>query len=114
MKSLLLSLALTPLLLTGCATSGYYSDYPGYYYDGPGYAYYDEPVVGIGFYDREGYHHDYHRYDTDAHHGYGGYASSHTAYHSTTRVASVSRSNATHASQHASRSVSVSSGRHNY
>jgi len=104
MKSTLLSLALLPFLLTGCATGGYYTDYPGYYgpsyYDGP---YYDGGLVGISYYDHNGYH-GYHHYDSG---GYAAGTTTHGSYHSSARVAGVS--GGTHGS-HVSRSASVSSG----
>lgn len=108
MKSILLPLALIPILLTGCTTSGYYSDYPGYaypagYYDGPYYGY--GPTIGFGYYDGGYYRHDYHHYAGNYHHGYSGHGSFHN-----TRVASVSHN--THVSGHTatSHTASVSSG----
>jgi hypothetical protein len=73
MKAILLTLAL-PVLLTGCAGSGYYAGGPGYY-DGGGY--YGAPTVDVGFYGKNHgyYHHDYHHYDT------GGYHHGSVAYH---------------------------------
>lgn len=78
MKALLPCLALVPLLLTGCADTGYYNAYPDYYgYYGP--AYYG-PTVGIYSYDRGYYHHHYY------HHGGGGYYHGHGSTHTTSRA----------------------------
>lgn len=98
MKKILFSSILVPLVLTGCATTGYYSDYPGYY--GP--AYYEGPDVGIAFVGGDNYHHDHHY---DSYHS--SYAGSHASYHSSAHYAATSTS--AHAS-HGSHSASVSSG----
>jgi hypothetical protein len=66
MKPVLLALALPVLLLTGCASGGYYGYDDGYY---PGYYggdyYYGGPSVDVALYDRD---HDYYH-----HHDGGGY-----------------------------------------
>jgi len=72
MKFILLSLALIPLLLTGCvATGGYYGDYPGYYpgyYDeGPYYYPTYDPYYGL-YYDGGYYGHSYRGYYGHSHH----------------------------------------------
>ena len=99
MKPNLLSLALVPLLLTGCAVGGgYYSDYPGYY---------DSPFIGFSYYGGGGgyYHHDYHHDDSGYHHGTVAYhGSSHASGHA---FASVNRSGG-HSG--GGRGASVSSG----
>jgi hypothetical protein len=108
MKPVLLSLALIPLLLTGCATSGYYSDYPGYYYNDYGYdpGYYGGPVVGFAFDDRDHYHHGYHHYDSGYHHGA---VASNGSFHSSGHFAGSSVSHVGGGGFHGS-SASVSSG----
>ena len=116
MKSILLPLALIPVLLTGCASSGgYYSDYPagayppGYYDYGPYYNY--GPSVGVTYYDgggyyHHGYNHDYHHYDSGTHVA----SVNHGSFHNS-RMASASHTS--HVSGHASaasHTASVSSG----
>src|SRR5258708_3632916 len=104
MKRILLPLVLVPFLLTGCASDGYYSDYPGYYY-GPGY--YDGPDVGIAFVGGDFHHHYYHHYDRGSSRGF---ASSRGSFHSSGRFASANVSASAHASHGGGRSASVSSG----
>ena len=103
MKSTFLSLALIPLLLTGCAVGGgYYSDYPGYY--GPDY-YDGGPYIGFSSYGYDGgRYHGYRHYDSDYHHGS-------VAYHGSSHVSGRAVASVSHSGGHAhgSRSASVSS-----
>ena len=108
MKLMFAPLALVPLLLTGCASSGGYTSsqpstgsagyaYPVGYYDGP---YYDSapvvaaaplpapPSVAVAYSDAGGnYRHDYQHPDNDSHVTDANHSSSHNA-----QVASVSNS----------------------
>jgi len=108
MKPYLLSLALLPLLLAGCAPSGYVGDYPGPGYYGPDY--YPGPVVGVNYYDNGGYYsRGYHHYANNYHHAYAG--STRTSYHTSSGTRFASTSGGRHASgSHGTASAHVSSG----
>jgi len=112
MKPYFLLLILLPLLLVGCAPSGYVSDYPVYagpgYYD-PGY-YYAPPPVTVSYYNG-GYYHGYHHYSNAPHRSYASNVS-HTSYHGSggPRVASTSHVSSTrHTTAAASSGSRVSS-----
>ena len=119
MKKVLLALALPVLLLTGCASGGYYGYDDGYY---PGYyggdSYYGGPAIDVGIYNsgHGGYyqHHDYH-HDNGYHSSVAYQHSGSTrSYHASgTRVAS---SGMSHSSGHSgggrTAAASVSAGHH--
>jgi len=94
----LLSVAVIPLILTGCADGGYVAD-SGYY--GPGYY---GPDVSVGYYNGGGgyYHRDYY-------HGGGGYyhhyaSNNHGNYHH------AYANNSSHGSNHGSHTSVASTG----
>jgi len=113
MKTPLLFVALLPLLLVGCASSDYVSDYPTYY--GPGYyydrGYYGPPPVTVSYYSGGSYH-GYHHYANNYHRSYAS-APSHTT--TATRVSSntVTRSSGGSHTTTATRTAHVRSSRVN-
>jgi hypothetical protein len=119
MKTGLLALALPVVLLTGCASGGYYGYdggpgyYPGYY-GGDYYA--GGPVVDVGVYGSGHggyYHHDERHYDSNYRTAVASRGSTSSFHASGTRVASASHYSGHAGSSHtASASVSAGHDRH--